>query len=256
MNEMIKKDESLVDLDNTLALCEKLMKAPFYQKIGPEGIMAIVETAKSLEIDPRQALMGGLYYVRGKVEMSSRMMAALIRSNKHSITKDGKSNDSLCILNGKRSDTGDTWKASFSMEEAKRAGLLKNSVWQIYPGDMLYARALSRLARQLFPDIIGNCYVEGEITMVDDSQHKDKTFKITDELKTSPNTISTEQYENLSPMLDMLPKYKETIENLLISNNINSIKDMPVPMYEKVFNKAKKGVQLLEEKEVIHEPRD
>jgi hypothetical protein len=30
---------------------------------------------------------------------------------------------------------------------------------------MLFARALSRLARQLYPDVIGNCYVEGEIAM-------------------------------------------------------------------------------------------
>jgi hypothetical protein len=29
---------------------------------------------------------------------------------------------------------------------------------------MLFARSISRLARQLFPDVIGNCYVEGEVS--------------------------------------------------------------------------------------------
>lgn len=36
-------------------------------------------------------------------------------------------------------------------------------VWAKYPEDMIYARALSRLARRLFADVIGTAYVEGEI---------------------------------------------------------------------------------------------
>jgi hypothetical protein len=32
-----------------------------------------------------------------------------------------------------------------------------------YPEDMLYNRALSRLARRLFADVIGTSYIEGEI---------------------------------------------------------------------------------------------
>lgn len=161
---MIKKQETLIDLDNTKEMCLKLMESPHYKKMGGEGIFAIVETAKSLGIDPRQALSGGLYYVKGKVEMSARMMNTLIRSKKHSVSRDSRSNENICILHGKRADNGDIWSASFSLEEARRAGLLANSVWKLYPEDMLFARALSRLARQLFPDIIGNCYVEGEIS--------------------------------------------------------------------------------------------
>ena len=167
-DKMIVKqpDNMLVDLKNTHELCNLLMKTPHYTKMGQEGIFAIVETAKSLGVDPRLALGGGLYFVRGKVEMSARMMSALIRGKKHSITRDKQSNDQICILHGCRSDNKDCWTESFSMEEAKKAGLVRpNTPWVNFPRDMLYARALSRLARQLFSDIIGNCYVQGEITL-------------------------------------------------------------------------------------------
>ena len=92
------------------------------------------------------------------------MMNQLIRAAGHSIKKDPKSDESICILHGKRGDNGDDWMASFSMAEAKRACLVTPSnVWSKYPSDMLFARALSRLARQLFPDVIKGCYTEGEI---------------------------------------------------------------------------------------------
>lgn len=191
----------ITDFKDTQALCELLLKTPHYSKLGPEGIFAIVETAKSLGIDPRIALSGGLYYTKGKVEMSARMMSALIRSKKHSISKDPESNDTKCILHGKRADNGDIWTVSFSIEEAKSANLVRpNSPWINFPSDMLYARALSRLARQLFTDVIGNCYVEGEISQ--DPNIKEfpkieiKAVEVVEEPK-EPETISEEEFKAL-----------------------------------------------------------
>ena len=162
---MCEEKNPIHDLKNTQELCQMLLKTSHYAKIGPEGLFAIVQNAKQLGIDPMLALGGGLYYVRGKVEMSARTMNALIRSKKHSITRDKRSNDEICVLHGKRADNGDSWSESFSLDDAKKAGLYKmNSPWSSFTRDMLFARALSWLARQLFPDVIGNVYVEGEIS--------------------------------------------------------------------------------------------
>lgn len=156
-------EKSLSLLDTFEPQCAALMKMPHFNKMGKEGIFAIIAKAKSLNIDPLDALNGGLYFVQGKVEMSSSMMNQLIRQCGHSVSKDPASTDTKCILHGKRKDTGDIWTESFSIDEAKRAGIYKG-VWEKYPRDMLFARALSRLARQLFPDVIKGCYVEGEIS--------------------------------------------------------------------------------------------
>ena len=247
---IVQSNNYLVELKNTQELCGLLMKTPHYAKMGQEGIFAIVETAKSLGIDPRQALGGGLYFVKGRVEMQARMMAALIRSKKHSITRDSKSNDTICILHGRRADTRDCWTESFSIEEAKKAGIYKNA-WITFPRDMLYARALSRLARQLFPDIIGNCYVEGELGL--DPNIKEKTTYQNDDQNDRSEETPTEVIEDkrdekeikaLMSAFKKVPDYRKEIEEFLNRKEIEDFFEMPKEMYEKVLaNAIKKGTK-------------
>lgn len=154
----------LVEFENAQKLTKMLLQTKHYSKMGEEGIFAIVQKAKSIGMDPLDALNGAMYFTNGRVELSANAMNYLIRAAGHSITKDAKSTHEVCILHGKRKDNGDTWTASFSITEAKKAGIFRN-VWEKYTDDMLFARALTRLARQLFPDVIKGCYVEGEVNM-------------------------------------------------------------------------------------------
>lgn len=163
MKEIVTQEQNTAStVQETMKLCQMLMKTPHYQKMGQEGIFAIVQKSKAVGVDPLDALNGGMFYVQGKVEMTATMMNDLIRRHGHSITKDKKSNEQECILHGRRKDNGDTWSESFSLDDAKKAGIYRNQ-WLKYPKDMLFARALSRLARQLFPDVIKGCYVEKEM---------------------------------------------------------------------------------------------
>lgn len=228
----------LAEIKDTQEMCALLMKTPHYAKMGQEGIFAIVASAKSLNMNPIQALMGGLYFVKGKVEMTSRTMGALIRSRNHSFTKDARSNDKVCILHGKRSDTKDCWTESFSMEEAKKAGLVKQfGPWINYPRDMLFARALSRLARQLFPDVIGNCYVEGEIG--GDDNIKEITRQDDGQDDRVPDKRTEEEVNILVEELKKVPGYRKEIENFLTKNEITDFENMPKEMYDKVLGRAK-----------------
>ncbi len=135
-----------------------------YRGVGGEPqIIMIMLAARELGIPPMVALNGGVHCIQGKIELSARLMGSLIRRSKHSFTVNSLT-DTECVIEGKRSDNGDTFTSSFTIQEANRAGLVRQgSNWIKYPKDMLYARALSRLARQLFPDVIGTAYVEGEI---------------------------------------------------------------------------------------------
>ena len=147
---------------NTMA--KQAVESKFYRNIGDSSaVMTIMLSARELGISPMAALNGGLNIIQGKVEISARMMNALIRRAGHSL-KTTKCTDTECEIVGKRSDTGDEESATFTLEGAKQAGLVKaGGGWSKYPSDMLYARTLSRLARRLFPDVIGCAYVEGEI---------------------------------------------------------------------------------------------
>lgn len=158
------KFDLLADIENMQQAARKLLQTKHYQALGEAGIFAVIQKAKAVNLDPMEALNGGLYFTNGKVGMAAETMNRLIRSKGHSITKDSKSNDNICILHGKRGDTGDTWTESFSIEDAKRAGIYKDTTpWGKYPRNMCFNRALSNLARQLFPDVIGGCYEIDEL---------------------------------------------------------------------------------------------
>jgi len=146
-------------------MCKSAVESKMYKGIGDQaGVMMIMLAARELGIPPCQAINGGLNIIQGKVEISARMMSALIRRSGHQI-KVEECSSTQCVLVGKRCDTGETQVSSFSVEEAKLAGLIKvGGGWTKWPKDMCFARALSRLARQLFSDVIGIGYVEGEIS--------------------------------------------------------------------------------------------
>lgn len=161
INSSVPTEHEMV-VFNTMA--EQAVNSKMYRGIGDKsGVMMIMLAARELGLPPFQSLNGGLNIINGKVEISARMMSALIRKCGHKFSIQS-STDKECILVGTRGDTGETQSTSFSISEAQLAGLIKpGGGWSKWPKDMLFARALSRLARQLFSDVIGMGYVEGEI---------------------------------------------------------------------------------------------
>ena len=129
MTVQIAQDDTIRELENTQKLCHILMKTPHYAKMGEVGIYAVVNKAKAMGISPLDALNGGMYFVQGKVEMSGQSMLALIRAKGHSVSMDPKSTDTKVIMFGKRCDNGDSWRAEFSTEDAKKQGIFRNQ-WE------------------------------------------------------------------------------------------------------------------------------
>jgi hypothetical protein len=163
-----------------------------YSGVGQQSkIFMVLLAARELGVSPCLALNGGIWNIQGKIEISARLMNALIRRAGHSI-KIVVSNDTHCTLLGTRTD-GDSFECSFNMDDATKAGLSGGNVWKKYPADMLYNRCMSRLARRLFSDVIGNSYVEGEIREAKDIERLEKAEC---EDITQKQTIN--QFENVS----------------------------------------------------------
>jgi len=90
-------------------------------------------------------------------------MHSLLRGNGVRI-KIIQSDSTRCEIYGKRSDTGDEYTSLYTIEDAKKANLVKSGgSWEKNPSDMLFARCISRLRRRLAPDIATKAYVEGEL---------------------------------------------------------------------------------------------
>lgn len=142
-----------------------------WRKIGGGGsnesivatILSVMLLARELGISPIQAISGGINNIQGRFEISARLMNQLIRKHGHKLAIK-MNTDQICMIWTQRKDTGETHEEKYTIEEAARSGLVKpGSAWQKTPTDMLFARCISRLARRVYPDCLGGCYVEGEL---------------------------------------------------------------------------------------------
>ncbi len=182
-------------------ISKQAAESNFYKNFGGQpGIMMTILAARELGVPPMLALNGGIANIQGKLEISARLMNAMMRRAGIKIAIQ-KSSDDECVLVGSRSDSGDTVTVSYTVAEAQKAGLVKpGGGWVKNPKDMCFARAISRLARQIAPDIIGGCYVEGEIKATEA-----EIMVPTDvPLEIPENPMQDE--ENLQSLLDMFDR--------------------------------------------------
>ncbi len=144
---------------------------PHWKKLGGNGkpeeviatILSVMLLARELGFSPMQSVSGGINNIQGRFEISARLMNQAIRSRGHKIQVKMLTDD-ICTIWGQRKDTFEEMESTYTLEEARRSGLVKEGgAWKKNPQDMLFARAISRLARRLYPDCIGGCYVEGEL---------------------------------------------------------------------------------------------
>lgn len=246
VKEEISFDAMLMDIEAMQKMVQKLMQSKHYQAMGEPGIFAIVQKAKSLGINPLEALNGGLYYVNGKVGMSTEMMACLIRQSGHSITKDPKSDNNCCILHGKRRDTGDTWTIRFSMDDAKKAGIARG-MYDKYPAIMLYNRAMSTLARQLFPDIIkGAGYTLDEL-----KEMKPASLPMAEVEEVPVEMATVEEIHELLELVGRCPaEFQNKVIDFLNANGLAEdkiVKQLYNQAYDRVSQKLKEITKVEEE---------
>ncbi len=242
------------ELKNLQLIALTAYKSGLY-KGEAEAIIMTLLSARELNIGPMMALNGGIFNINGKSEISARLMGVLIRRSGH-IIKVIESTTTKCTLQGIRADNQDSTETSFTVEEAKKAGLFKvGGGWDKYPEDMCYARALSRLARRLFPDVIGNNYVEGEIAdakkekaqeqlPIAESEEIVPQETINENVPEPIKLVDANQAYELLRMRSMLSEGdKELFDNWVVRiYMINSLEYLPESAYEKVLLILRKKV--------------
>lgn len=119
------------------------------------GILACMLYGHDQGIPPMVALRE-ISMIDGKPAMSAELLTAKIRRAGHTLTReelrDGDGVVTGVTAHGQRTD-GTTDSFTFTIDMARRAGLLSKRNWQNYPEAMLWARAASQLARMLFGDV-------------------------------------------------------------------------------------------------------
>lgn len=156
---------------STLAAANSL---PVALKKSPADIVAIVLAGAELGIPP-MASIRSIHLIDGKPVLSADAMAGLCLRNRDvcEYLTLIVSTDAKATYRAKRKGAPEPVELSFTIEQAKAAGLQGKGNWAKYPASMLRARAVSAIARAVFPDLVGNLYDVDEIEPVE--KHVDST---------------------------------------------------------------------------------
>jgi len=215
----------LSDVTAMEEVSKKLANTKHYSKMGADGVFAVLQMAQVVKMDPLWALNDGMYYVQGRVSLSSKALTMMIRHAGHSITKDAKSTKTHVILHGRRKDNGDTCTTSFSVQDARDAGVYKaGGTWDKWSEDMCFARAATRLSKQLFSDVTSGMSVE---------DHVDAVIQEAESEWVGSAKITPEQAAELDRMING----DDALRSKMLSfYSISSLGEMPIQYYQQAYD--------------------
>ena len=147
----------------------------------PEQAIAVVSLGAAMGFTAPQALQL-FHIVEGRPSLSAAGPAAVMQASPEiEYVHPVEASTERCVLEGKRRGAPGPVRACYTIEEAIKAGRCsrnpkgvivapgrsgKPGAWETATEDMLYARALSRLARRLAPDLLMGIYVPDEMEQI------------------------------------------------------------------------------------------
>jgi hypothetical protein len=150
-------------IDEAARLAEMAVRSRLYSVQSVEAALMILLTGRDLGLTASQSFRG-IYIVSGKPVVSSDAMVAAVRRSGHCASwRVVESTPERCTITTLRTGETEPETESWTLEDARRAGLLNKDVWKSYPRDMLRHRTAAALARRVYPDVILGCYAEGEM---------------------------------------------------------------------------------------------
>lgn len=142
--------------------------------------------------------------INGKPTLNANLLASLIRKSKDYDYEILEKTDTVCSIRilrkGKPLDPVET----FTIEDAKRAGLARNPTYNSYPRNMLFARCISNAARFHCPDITTGIYVPEDFPEVETSNHYYQ----------SPQVVQANVVPTVDMIRDLLEVTHTTLEDL------------------------------------------
>jgi hypothetical protein len=133
----------------------------------PNAVLAAVFSGREVGLSPMASLRL-VDIIDGTPSFSAELTVALIRAAGHRIALISESSESITVEGIRGGDPQDSMTITYSLTDAERAGLVtidddgrprsrsrngKKLPWETFTSDLLWARAVSRLARRMFPDV-------------------------------------------------------------------------------------------------------
>jgi hypothetical protein len=151
------------DIREAQGLATSMYAARLFNGYGSkEAVLSTVLAGRELGM-PAIASLRGFHIVEGRHCLSADAIRALVmRSGKAKFFRCTERTIEKATFETQRGDDP-PMSLTFTMEDAVRAQVVKKgSGWEKHPADMLVARASSKLARLVYPDVVFGLYAPEE----------------------------------------------------------------------------------------------
>lgn len=141
----------------------------------PAAVAACILFGDELGLGPMQSL-AKIDVIEGRAAPKAELARALVQGAGHEIWFE-ENTSQRCTIGGKRRGSTREERVTWTMDDAKRAGLDGKQNWRKWPRAMLVARASAELCRNVFPDCLGGITLFAE--------------EVSDDLDDAPATPAT-----------------------------------------------------------------
>lgn len=129
----------------------------------PQKALVIMKAGRELGIPDTYALRN-IHVVKGKPVCSSELLLALVRRTYGpGAIRVGKTSNTACTVQYREQGWDGISEYTFTIEDAKQAGVASSNTWRSYPAAMLRARCISAVVRFAFPEAIAGLYTPEEL---------------------------------------------------------------------------------------------
>lgn len=179
------------------------------------------------------AAMNGIDIIKGRTSVSANILAGAIKRSGRYSYKVVRHTDSECLIHFFE-DGVKSGESLFTMDDARRAGLVGKENWKKYPKNMLFARALSSGARWHCPDATaGPVYLEDELgggTVEDVPTFEDAPAEVV-EIDADTRPISDEKAQQLAILVEntlgLSKEERHTFASDVLGRPIKTFKRLP-----------------------------
>jgi len=206
MGENYEMDKLMpATLSGKMKMAEILIKSRLLpQSVDtPAKAMVILQMGHELGLQPMMAF-NGIYVVNNRPAFTEHLMGSLVRQHpEYAGMRVDSEEDSVTVTVKRKLQGGETeeFASTFSLDDARTAGLLDKDNWKRYPKRMLKARASNYAMRDAFPDVLGG------MISVDEAQEYSEVRDVTPEGDPDP-----EMAVRIDPAIE--PKRREVLDHL------------------------------------------
>jgi hypothetical protein len=144
-------------------LAKVAVDSKFFAVKSEAEALVILMTGRDLGLSSMQALRG-ISVVQGRPVLGADLMVAVVlASDKCEYWQSIESTPEKCTIETKRRGSRGPVRKTWTVEDARRAGLGGKGPWQQYPSQMLRHRCAADLARECYPDLLLGIYSPDEI---------------------------------------------------------------------------------------------